>query len=1054
MNSKIKSLDYSVLTTSSLVISVVCIVIGGLVLLGWWSDIEYLKSVVPSFVTMKVNTALCFIFAGSSLFLLHRNLTKHNNLWLAQIFAALVGTISLLTLLEIIFQWNLGIDELLLKQSLDKFVTASPGRMALATALTFFLISVALLLLGFEKRKAEWAAQIITLVTSIIPLISLICYFYNVEPIYEVAAFSSMALHTAMTAALMCVGILFLRPTQGFMLVITSPYSGGIMVRRLLPFVILGPIIIGWFRLLGQTLGYYTTIFGLVLMVISNIVMFVLVVWFNSRAINQIDHARAKAEQSLRESEERLRLATEAALIGTWDRDLMSGKLFWSPSQERLMGFEPGTFPGTYEAFAQLIHPDDHQVLAEARQVAQSNGGHYQAELRFILPNGGERWGLVYGQMLFDEQKLPIRLVGVDFDITERKRTEEALRDSEEKFRTLVEQASDAFFVHDTKGNFLDINQRACETLGYSQAELLRMNVFDVEQDFEREGAQTKWAEVQPGQASTLYGHQRRRDGTIFPVEVRWSCFDFQGQRLFLDLVRDITERQQMEEAVRQSEAHFRVIFEGAGVGNIECEATTGQFLLVNQKMCEIIGYAAEELCTMSFRDITHPDDQAQNFEEYQRFIRGELPYYFVEKRYVRKDGTIVWVQVNSSLLLDTAGQPWRTVAVIQDITERKRAEELLQKSELRFRELVESLPQFIWTCTSDGACDYLSPQWVQYTGIPALDQLGWGWLARVHPDDSERLTTNWQAAVKAADILDTEFRVRRHDGIFRWFRTRAVPICDEAGRPLRWFGNNIDIENLKQAEMNILQLNAELEVRVIERTQELVAANRELEAFSYSVSHDLRAPLRAIDGFSRILAEDFTSQLPPDALDYLHLVRENTQKMGYLIDDLLNLSRINRQALTKQLVTPSNIARQVLDELQSEQAGRQIEITIGDMHDCYADQALLKQVFVNLLSNALKFTRRCEVALIEVGMLHNAPPTSTTVYFVKDNGAGFNMKYAHKLFQVFQRLHRMEDFEGTGVGLAIVQRIINRHGGRVWAESVLNQGTTFYFTLEGEQSV
>ena len=177
MNSKIKSLDYSVLTTSSLVISVVCIVIGGLVLLGWWSDIEYLKSVVPSFVTMKVNTALCFIFVGSSLFLLHRNLTKHNNLWLAQIFAALVGTISLLTLLEIIFQWNLGIDELLLKQSLDKFVTASPGRMALATALTFFLISVALLLLGFEKRKAEWAAQIITLVTSIIPLISLICYF-------------------------------------------------------------------------------------------------------------------------------------------------------------------------------------------------------------------------------------------------------------------------------------------------------------------------------------------------------------------------------------------------------------------------------------------------------------------------------------------------------------------------------------------------------------------------------------------------------------------------------------------------------------------------------------------------------------------------------------------------------------------------------------------------------------------------------------------------------------------------------------------------------------
>lgn len=227
MSSKIKPLDYSVLTICSLVISVICIVIGGLVLLGWWIDIEYLKSVVPSFVTMKVNTALCFIFIGCSLFLLHRNLTKHDKLWLAQIFAALAGSISLLTLLEIIFHWNLGIDELLLKQVPDNFVTGAPGRMAFATALTFFLISIALLLLGFEQWKAEAAAQIITLVTSIIPLISLICYLYNVEPIYEVTAFSSMAIHTALTAALMCLGVLFLRPTQGVMRVITSPYSGG-----------------------------------------------------------------------------------------------------------------------------------------------------------------------------------------------------------------------------------------------------------------------------------------------------------------------------------------------------------------------------------------------------------------------------------------------------------------------------------------------------------------------------------------------------------------------------------------------------------------------------------------------------------------------------------------------------------------------------------------------------------------------------------------------------------------------------------------------------------
>ncbi len=1051
MQMRTKPSDDSVLPTYTRVVGVLCLVVGALVILGWWSDIDFLKSVVPGFVTMKVNTALCFILAGGALWLLYRLPPERPLPWIAQISAGLVCSIGFLTLLEYLFNLNLGLDELLLRQSSDAAVTTPSGRMALATAVSFFLVGSALLLIGLEKKWSVWAAQILVLVAFHIPLIVFIGYFYSIEPLYTVAAYSSMALHTALMLLLLCLGVLFVRPTQGLMPIFTSSRPGGVMARRLMPMVILGPIMLGWVRLVGQRAGLYDTVFGLVFMVVACIVTFVSVLWIVARSVNQLVNEREQAEQSRRESEERLRLAMEAALIGTWDRDLTSNKLFWSASQERLMGFAPGTFPGTYEAFASLIHPNDRNVLADAQKFARQNGGHYQAELRFILPDGRERWGLVYGQLIANEQGEPVRVAGVDFDITERKRTEEALRASEEKFRTLIEQASDAFFVHDMQGRFLEVNQRACESLGYTQAELLALNVFDVEQHFEREAAQKVWAQVKVGQAATLYGHQRRRDGTIFPVEVRWSCFDFQGQRLILDLVRDITERQQMEVAIRHSEAHFRVIFEGAGVGNVECDAATGQFVLVNQKMCEIVGYSAAELLTMNFRDITHLDDRESSFERYQQFIRGELPHYFVEKRYVRKDGLIVWVQIHSTLLLDADGQPWRTVAVIQDITKRREAEELLKHSEQRFRELIESLPQFIWTCTGDGLCDYLSPQWIKYTGIPAHQQLGFGWLEQVHPDDLENLNAKWQAAVKAADILDTEFRLRRFDGTYCWFRTRAVPIYDEAGQPLRWFGNNIDIENLKQAEMRIRQLNTDLEIRVAERTRELATANRELEAFAYSVSHDLRAPLRAIDGFSRILVEEYTPQLPPEALEYLQLVRDNTQKMGHLIDDLLNLSRITRQPLQKQSVVLGELTRQVLTELEPEQSGRRVDITIGEMPPCLADPALLKQVLVNLLSNALKFTNRRTVATIEVGCLNATCDTDHPIYFVKDNGAGFNMKYVHKLFDVFQRLHRMEDYEGTGVGLAIVQRILNRHGGRIWAESVVDQGATFYFTLQGE---
>lgn len=251
----------------------------------------------------------------------------------------------------------------------------------------------------------------------------------------------------------------------------------------------------------------------------------------------------------------------------------------------------------------------------------------------------------------------------------------------------------------------------------------------------------------------------------------------------------------------------------------------------------------------------------------------------------------------------------------------------------------------------------------------------------------------------------------------------------------------------------------SEKETQLRQRAELLEQANKELEAFSYSVSHDLRAPLRAIDGFSRILLEEYAPQLVPEAQRYLRLVRGNAKQMGYLIDDLLTFSRLSRQPLQKQLVAPADLVRECLEDLRAEREGRRVEITIGDasaalrqgskqaLPACEADPSLLKQVWINLLSNALKFTRHREVAVIEIGCREE---DDEDVYFVKDNGVGFDMQYVGKLFGVFQRLHRAEEYEGTGVGLAIVQRIVHRHGGRVWAEAEVDKGATFYFTLGG----
>jgi signal transduction histidine kinase len=231
------------------------------------------------------------------------------------------------------------------------------------------------------------------------------------------------------------------------------------------------------------------------------------------------------------------------------------------------------------------------------------------------------------------------------------------------------------------------------------------------------------------------------------------------------------------------------------------------------------------------------------------------------------------------------------------------------------------------------------------------------------------------------------------------------------------------------------------------ERTAALEGAAKELEAFSYTVSHDLRAPLRAMDGFSRILVEDHGEELSEEAQRFLARVRENAVQMGELIDDLLAFSRLSRQPLALQPIEPANVAREALATLQMDQDLAGAELHIGDLPRCQADHSLLRQVFANLLGNALKFSRGRRPARIEVG---SCSDNGTTAYFVKDNGAGFDMQYADQLFRVFQRLHRAEDYEGTGVGLAIVQRVIQRHGGRVWAEAAPGQGATFYFTLEG----
>ncbi len=378
-------------------------------------------------------------------------------------------------------------------------------------------------------------------------------------------------------------------------------------------------------------------------------------------------------------------------------------------------------------------------------------------------------------------------------------------------------------------------------------------------------------------------------------------------------------------------------------------------------------------------------------------------------------------------------------------LTQIQERDAALRHNEERFRQLANAVPTHVWTCDASGAAVYFNEPWYDYTGLTPQESLGFQWARALHPEDREDCLRLWHEAVASGCIYEMEARFRRVDGAYRWFLARAHPARDGDGHVTSWFGTSMDIEEKKRAEEKISQLNLSLEQRVQERTAQLEASNRELEAFSYSVAHDLRAPLRAIDGFNQALVDDYGQMLPGEARDLFQRARQASQRMAQLIDDLLNLSRVARAEMRQQRVNLSQIAENIAAELLKAEPERRVRCQIQPGIMATGDDRLLRLVMENLLGNAFKFTRKKSETEIEFGSILR---DGRRVLFVRDNGAGFGMQFAGKLFGPFQRLHAVTEYPGTGIGLATVHRILLRHGGIIWPEAENDKGATFYFTL------
>jgi PAS domain S-box-containing protein len=1396
--------------------SVLTVIIGGLIFLGWAIDLQVLKSLVPGFATTKPLTAFGFILCGASLYWLNQAHRPISYKRVGQATAAIVVLIGFLTICEYLFNRNLGLDYLFFKTQVMSEETPFPGRLSPITAVGFLLLGLSLLSLKIEIRNVFHPSQWLALLVLIIALLGLIGYAYDVQSLYRISIYATLSLPSAIAFFLFAIGVLFVNENYEFTAIFLKNSVGGLLARRLLPFALIAPFLIGWLRLKGEAAGFYDRGFGTAVFAIANILTFTLLIWWTARSLDHLDDKRRLSEGEQRESEENFRALARSTSEIVWtrkDNELdQAARQWW----QELTGKE------NTGDWGDSIHLDDRERVKTSWETALENKTFFDAEYRILAKSGAYRFLAVHGVPVFNPDGRFRQWIGTVNDITEKKRTESEISrlaaivessedaiisknfdgtilswnkgaegifgypaeesigqnigilfpselisqeaefitkirrgeriDNEETVRrrkdgTLVEvslmispiknpkgeiigiskiarditvrkkaeaankgllkeladlkfalDVSSIVAITDQTGRINYVNDNFCAISGYLKEELIGQDHRIINSDYHsKEFIRDLWTTIAKGQVWHGEIRNRAKNGTFYWVDTTIVPFlDELGKPYqYVAIRNDITKRKQAEEVVTNSEKQLRRVLDNlfifAGLALID-----GTLVEVNRAPLEAAGISAEDVLGQKAWEtvwVSHdPELQKEMREDYQRAAEGEIIRHEIKLQVL--GGQLITVDYMLAPVRDDQGQITHIVSSGVDISERKRVEEDLRESEASFRQIAEGLPQLVWTCRGeDGYTDYLSPQWLSYTGISEEQQLGFGWLKQVHPEDREQISSLWNLAVKKNIEYETEFRIRRYDGVYRWFQTRAMPLRDANGKIVKWFGTNTDIDDRKQteealresegklrlfveyapasvamfdhqmnylavsrrwtqdygleeniigrnhyklfpeiperwkkihqrclagavekseedqlirldgsiywlkwevrpwfdangavggiiifteditehkksqeelknsearyrllfennpfpmwvydlltlkflavndaaidhygfskeeflsmtiknirpeediplifkqvsevreklvhagtwrhqkrdgtqiyveinshqinfdgklarlvlandvtertkAELEIQQLNETLEQKVTERTSELNAVNKELASFSYSVSHDLRAPLRAMDGFSLALLEDYENKLDSDGQNYLHRIRTGSQQMAQLIDDLLKLSRVTRAEVSKEKVNLSQIVNVIAGNLRENQPRENVSFEIKDDIFAFGDARLLQIALDNLIGNAYKFTSKCPAAKIIFGKKRTG---KETVYFVRDNGAGFDMAYADKLFGAFQRFHSSKEFEGTGIGLATVQRVINKLGGRIYAESEVGRGTTFYFTL------
>src|SRR5215207_8388335 len=823
------------------------------------------------------------------------------------------------------------------------------------------------------------------------------------------------------------------------------------------------------------------------------------------RAIRESEERResARAEETLRTSENQFRTLVEQIPAVTYTQQIAEPgnskakpTLYASPQIESQLGYPPQSFVEDPGLWIKLLHPEDrNRVLAEDRRT-DATGEPFVMEYRQIARDGRVVWLKDEAVLVRDEEGRPRYWKGVQHDITKRKRVEEELDESEERFRATFEQAAVGIAHNAPDGSWLRVNQRLCDIVGYSREELLQKTFQEIThpEDLDADLAQSR--KLLAGQIETFSTEKRniRKDGSIVWLNLTVSLVrEPSGEPDYLiTVVEDITERKWAEEEMKESAGRFRSTFENAPIG-MALVSLDNHYLRVNQAFCDMLGYSQEELHSRRSLDVTHPDDREASNARTQALLEGTIDRDLLEKRYIRADGQVVWALSSVSLVRDSQGDPAYFVSQYQNITERKKAEEeihqlneyLEKRVEERTAELQDAIADLreseeryalVVEGSNDGIFDWDIRTGDLYWNDRLFEMFGLsrsefsptfeGFLEFVHPDDRQKLMSNITAHLEQGADFDMELRYRHSNGEYRVCTTRGKAQRDEDGAPTRMAGIATDITERKRAEEEIRQLNETLENRVKERTEQLQnvvselerarneaeSANRAKSNFLANMSHEIRTPMNGVIGMTDLLLD---TNLSPEQKEYAETVRASGENLLTIINDILDFSKMESGRMELEVIDfDLGMAVEETLGLFAERAhGKGLELASLIGHDVptalRGDPGRLTQVLTNLIGNAVKFTKEGEV-ILRVGLVEDHPVAATVRFAVTDTGIGMTEEQRSRVFRSFAQADTSTTrrYGGTGLGLAISRQLVELMGGKIGAESEPGVGSTFWFEV------